>query len=101
MAQLRHYTPRPELIVDTRTRAIQDPSTQSQVGIPAWLGRARVLYALPNNCGPNLMQPPTLVRDQRVNQIADPANAVIGKDWVWIPRLLAARWVEDTRRICG
>jgi hypothetical protein len=101
MAQLRHLSSRPGLVVDQHGQAVLEPETPSFVGKPANFGRNRLIYALPLACGPWLMRPPTMVRDSDATQVADPDNTLIGKEWVWIPRMLTARWTEDTRRIGG
>lgn len=42
-----------------------------------------------------------VTKDDNGSYLADPAGNVIGKDRIVVHRMLAARWVEDTRRLAG
>jgi hypothetical protein len=66
-------------------------------------GRERCLYALPlNNYGPVQIVPHGWVRDEDSTQVAAPDDTIVGTHGpVWVHRFLAARWVEDTRRLAG
>jgi hypothetical protein len=102
MAQVRHLSKRVGLTVDQRDRLVTDPNDPSYLGKPANFGRNRLIYALPLAGGPWLMKVPTVVRDQRTRHPAEPESpgwTLVGKEWVWIPRMLSARWTEDTRRV--
>jgi hypothetical protein len=102
MDPLRKNSSRPELLIDSRAGTVQAPSDLSRVGLAGPFGRARCLYALPLSETPaQFVQPATLLTDSQAGHPADPGNAVIGLPAIWIPRLLTARWTEDTRRIAG
>jgi hypothetical protein len=104
MKPLRNPSPRPEFVVDETTHAIADKPTQTQVGFSAPLTRWRILYALP--LGKEQVVMPIrgghFLYDVGSDYVGDPADVLIGRDTsVWVPRLLAARWTEDTRRLAG
>lgn len=67
--------------------------------MPGPFGRERVLFALPLDPGPQLLEPPTLVRDGGPAYLADPQQGVVGEPAIWVNRMLKARWVGDTRRL--
>jgi hypothetical protein len=94
MQHLRNPSARPSVVVDPAAFGVADP-----IGLPAPLGRERVLSALPLDPGPALLSPPSVVRDPGAAYLADPDGAMIGTESVWVARMLTARFVEDTRRI--
>jgi hypothetical protein len=96
---LRHPSPRPSVLVDDVGRSVADPASSTRVGRPGPFGRERVLYALPLDPGPALLRPPTLIRDQNVGNVADPTPVFLGREAIWVSRMLSADWVEDTRRL--
>jgi hypothetical protein len=81
--------------------------TNVMIGIDGPYGRERVVYALPFGAHGNDRVPgfqyaaPKLFVDSYGNYLADPNGTIIGIDGLWIPRLLVARWTEDTRRLGG
>ena len=100
MRPLRPLSWRPELLVDDHAHWLVDPATQTQVGLPGPLAKERCVFALPlNGTGPVQIKPLEFVRDDDSRQVADPGRVVVGFDGLWIPRLLYARWTEDTRRL--
>lgn len=100
MDNLRPVSPRPEIVVDDRSRRVED-AANSQLGLAGPLGRERCLYALPlNGSGPVQWAAAVAVRDHASSLLADTGLDLIGQDrGVWISRLLTARAVEDTRRL--
>jgi len=99
MENLWNLSDRPDVVVSERPDSVVDPSTKTRVGIPAPLGRRRVLFALPLENGPVQLVAPALVRDDQAVFLADPSGTLIGKPAVRVSRMLAARWTEDTRRL--
>jgi hypothetical protein len=93
---LRAPSPRPELLKDQRSDAVQDPASVTQVGRQGPFGRARCLFALP--LAVTELSRGVLLRDQDGAMIADPAGNVIGVARVYVHRMLYARPTEDTRR---
>jgi hypothetical protein len=103
MTNLRPLSSRPEVLVDgTRGAATVDPQ-QNFIGIAALLGRGRLLYALPTNGSVPMPTVPRMVLHGLDHCYpADPAGNMIGeRNELWIARMLAARWTEDTRRLAG
>jgi hypothetical protein len=96
MEQLRNLSSRPTLLRDGNF--VTDPSG-AQIGTPGALGRHRVVAALP--MAPVEIQRRVLVHDGGGAYLADPAGNVLGTDRIIVHRMLAARWVEDTRRLAG
>jgi hypothetical protein len=93
-------SPRPALLEDAWRNALVDPSTGTYVGRPGPRGRRRLLTALPlMRDGPRQLRPNELLRDAWGCSLADPDGNVLGKPGVYVPRLLNARWVDDTRRL--
>ena len=102
MSVLRTPSPRPEFLADSQGNLIQDPTNQTQVGMPGPLGRERVVSALPlGSDGPFPPLEVSAVVDTHAGYLADPSNSLIGFTAPWVPRMLAARWTEDTRRVSG
>lgn len=102
---MQHVRPptslRPQIFVDPRTRGLVD-SGRDHIGREAPFGRERVLFALPLDPGPSLLDPPRLLfAPGGSDVIGDPDGAVIGVAAVWVSRMHTARWTEDTRRIAG
>lgn len=98
MDALRNLSARPELVVDDHGERITDPSG-AVVGIPAPLGRERVVFALPlQKTLPSPLRLAALTSDHGV-LLADPGGNLIGREGVWIARLLYAQKTEDTRRL--
>jgi hypothetical protein len=85
------------VVVDPAAFGIGDPASATLVGRPGPFGRQRVVSALP--LPPTLLSPPTVVRDPGSAYLADPDGALIGQPAIWVNRMLAARWTEDTRRL--
>lgn len=96
MKAFRNPSDRPGLLVDPRAFGLVDPSTENLIGRPGPFGRERVVSALPME-GMNL--PPQVVIDPRGFYLSDPDGNLIGEPSLWVPRMLSARWVEDTRRL--
>ena len=105
MRPLRHLSLRPELLVDhngNRVGELVNNAVVTVVGLPAPLGRERVVEALPLNeseTGPVQIAPHVAIHDQDSFYLADPDGNLIGVQGVWIHRLVYAHWVEDTRRL--
>lgn len=101
MRPLRLGSWRPELIVDDHAFRLWDPVDQTYVGVPGPFGRERVVFALPFNGGGTPSGPlrSWVVHDNDGFHLADPDGNLVGRADVWIPRLLDARWTEDTRRL--
>lgn len=102
MKPLRDLSARPELVVGPASNPLVDSGTpQEQIGIPGPVGRERCVYALPTGgVGAQQFAADTALRDQASTQVVDPAGNVVGEPTaVWIPRLLTARWTEDSRRL--
>lgn len=97
MKQLRTGSARPELVVDSAALRLYDPSTQTYVGRDAPFGRDRVVFALPLN-GVDV-QTMKVLHDSGGAFIADVDDNLIGRDRVWISRLLSAAPTTDTRRL--
>ena len=100
MDNLRKPSARPGLVVDPAARAVVDAGT-TYVGRPAPFGRERVVFALPLDPGPALLQAPTFVHGPGPSSVADANEVIVGRPAVWVSRMLTARWVEDTRRLSG
>jgi hypothetical protein len=94
--ELRQPSVRPELLLDTRSGAVQDPASVTQVGRQGPFGRERCLFALP--LAVTELSRGVLLKDQDGAMIADPAGNVIGVARVYVHRMLSAGRVEDTRR---
>jgi hypothetical protein len=94
--ELRQPSPRPEVLLDRQSNALQDPPTVTILGTPGPFGRARCLFALPLPVAE--LSRGVLLKDQDGAMIADPAGNVIGVSRVYVHRMLYARWTEDTRR---
>ena len=106
MRALRHLSARPTVIVDQHFNRIGDPATGTQVGMAGPFGRERVVFALPLNGSVNTNAqfqgpPPTVLVDNHGNYIAGPDDTLVGIKGVWVARMMAARWTEDTRRLAG
>lgn len=93
--ELRPPSPRPTIVVDQRGRAQIDPTTGARVGLQGPFGRERLLHALP-------LPWAELSRGMMVDAggplLADPRGSVAGLGRVYVPRMLSAGRVEDTRR---
>jgi hypothetical protein len=94
--ELRAPSVRPELLLDQRSGAVQDPASVTQVGRQGPFGRERCLFALP--LAVTELSRGVLLKDQDGAMIADPAGNVIGTLRVYVHRMLSAGRVEDTRR---
>jgi hypothetical protein len=94
--ELRQPSPRPTILLDRQSNALQDPPSVTQVGLPGPFGRARCLFALP--LAVTELSRGVLLKDQDGAMIADPAGNVIGVARVYVHRMLYARPTEDTRR---
>ena len=99
---LRKLSPRPTLVVDNRQWRLVD-ATGSDIGISGPLGRARCVYALPTDGGPDrhawfMVRPPYLFADPHGNLVGVSADVLLGRDVIWVARMMTARWTEDTRR---
>jgi hypothetical protein len=94
--ELRQPSPRPELLLDQRSGAVQDPASLTRVGRSGPFGRERCLFALPLPV--QELSRGVLLRDQDSAMLADAAGNVIGVPRVYVHRMLFARWTEDTRR---
>jgi hypothetical protein len=102
MKPLRTPSDRPELVVDPRAYRVYDSPTDTSVGFQGPFGRARCLYALPVNESPQAwLAPHRVIHDNGGAYLADPEGNLIGMNGVWVPRMLTARWTEDTRRLAG
>jgi hypothetical protein len=100
MTALRNLSPRPEILVDNQGPPLVDP-TSNEVGIPSPLGRGRSVTALPLNdgrSGPVQLAPALILHDSELFYLADPDGNVIGTPGLWVHRMVAARWVANTRR---
>jgi hypothetical protein len=95
---LRPGSWRPELIIDPWGFRLFDPTTSTYVGAAGPLGRERLIAALPLNDGPRMLAPWAVVHDQDGAFLADPDSSLIGRDCVFVSRMLAARPTEATRR---
>lgn len=100
MDSLRTPNSRPSVVIDPAAFGVADPA-RSFVGRPKPLGRERLLYALALDPGPALLRPPTVVRDPSVAQIGDISNDLIGREAVWVSRMLTVAPTEDTRGLGG
>ena len=98
MENLRPTNARPTVVVDPAARGIADPSSVL-VGRDRPLGRERLLYALALDPGPALLRPPTVVRSAAF--VADPSPYLIGREAIWVARMLVAVPAEDTRGMGG
>jgi hypothetical protein len=94
--ELRSPSPRPELLLDQRSDAVQDPASLTQIGIAGPFGRARCLFALPLAVAE--LSRGVLLKDQDGAMVADASGNVIGVDRVYVHRMLSAGRTEDTRR---
>jgi hypothetical protein len=102
MHPLRRPSVRPGLVVDRHGYRLHEWVDGTYVGRPHPFGRERCLYALPLNATPaQWLEPHTVVHDHDMCYLADPQGNLIGKSGVWVPRMMTARWSEDTRRIAG
>ena len=100
MRPLRPGSWRPELVVDENARWLYDPVSKTMVGFAGPLSRERVVTALPlEHGGPVLIDPQRVVSGADGFYLADPDGNLIGKDGLWVMRMLYARKVEDTRRL--
>ena len=99
MFPLKRGTARPELIVDPWAFRLRDPVSKTYVGRAANWGRQRVVYALPTDDGPRAVRRASVVVDPWGFRLVDPAGNLVGRNGVWINRILNARWTEDTRRL--
>lgn len=100
--QLRQNSSRPELLLDDHARRQQDPTIQADIGRPAWWGRRRVVFALPlGEHTSQTLAPHMILRDSDGFQIGDPNGNLVGFPQIIVPRMLTARWTEDTRRLAG
>jgi hypothetical protein len=97
---LRPTNSRPVIVVDPAGDGVADPS-RVFVGRPRPLGRDRLLYALALDPGPALLRPPTLLRDPGSAVVADPNPIVVGREALWVNRMLVALPSEDTRGMGG
>ena len=88
-------SPRPGVLVDWNNAKIVDPATQTVVGVQGPFGRERVLPVLPM-AGSSI--PAQVVVDNSGFALGDPDGALVGEPALWVPRMLTARWVENTRR---
>jgi hypothetical protein len=94
--ELRQPSPRPGLLLDTRSDAVQDPASLTQIGRAGPFGRERCLFALPLPV--TELSRGVLLKDQDGAMVADAAGNVIGVERVYVHRMLSAGRVEDTRR---
>jgi hypothetical protein len=94
--ELRAPSPRPEVLLDQRSGAVQDPASLTQIGRQGPFGRERCLFALPMPV--QELSRGVLLKDQDGAMVADAAGTVIGLPRVYVHRMLTARWTEDTRR---
>jgi hypothetical protein len=94
--ELRPPSARPEILLDQRSGAVQDPASVTQVGRPGPFGRERCLFALPLPV--TELSRGVLLKDQDGSMLGDPAGTVIGMPRVYVHRMLYARPTEDTRR---
>ena len=100
MTALRNPSPRPELLVDPQDRAVAD-SFRFRVGFPGPLGRRRIVSCLPTGDGdtPRIL-PRRLAIVSQGSFLADPVMSLVGKATPrWVPRMLSASVVTDTRRL--
>jgi len=78
---------------------------QATLGYAGPFGRERVVYALPFNSHGNDVVPGFWYVRPKVligrSLPTDPTGPSIGVPGTWIPRMLVARWTEDTRRLAG
>lgn len=98
---LRRLSPRPRLIVDSHDWWLLDPDGNA-IGMSGPLGRARVVFALTSGINRHawwMRRPWFAVVDHHGNLVADPADTLLGRDVVWVSRMLTALPVHDTRRI--
>jgi len=107
MRPLRKFSARPGVLVDQRSRSVSQSmaSPTGRVGRPGPFGRERVLFALPLSETPaQWLKPHRATVDQRAAYPNDPSlppSSMVGFQGVWVPRMLTARWTEDTRRMAG
>jgi hypothetical protein len=94
--ELRAPSPRPELLLDQRSGAVQDPASLTRVGRSGPFGRERCLFALPLPV--QELSRGVLLKDQDGAMVADAGGNVIGLPRVYVHRMLSAGRVEDTRR---
>lgn len=94
----RTLSDRPTLIVDQH-----GPPVRGRPGFPGFdapFGRERVVKALrTNKVGPVLIEAAHVLCDDLGCTIADPDGTYIGRDALWIHRLLSAAKTLDTRRL--
>lgn len=93
--ELRPPSSRPVIVVDEAGRAAIDPTTRARVGRPGPFGRERLLWALPLAWA-ELSR--GVVVDAGGPLLADPEGSVTGLARLYVPRMLRARRVENTRR---
>jgi hypothetical protein len=84
---------RPDILVDSTGTAA------ASVGVPAPLGRRRVVQALPSGGGPRLLAPAELVCGPGAWYIGDVSGAVLGTPARRVARMVSAGAVPDTRRL--
>jgi hypothetical protein len=94
--ELRQPSARPEILLDQRSGAVQDPASLTRVGRSGPFGRERCLFALPLPVAE--LSRGVLLRDQDGAMVADPAGNVIGTLRVYVHRMLTCSITEDTRR---
>jgi hypothetical protein len=92
-------------VVDNKAEgASTDPTViQGSIGTPSsFLGRHRLVTALPTNqAGPVCLKSAIVFCDFSA-YLVDKDNNFIGEgNAIWVPRMVSARWVEDTRRLGG
>ena len=91
----RPTSDRPGLIVDWNNAKLVDPATKTLVGVPGPFGRERVLPVLPMT---GALFPPEVIVDSDGFFLADPDGGIVGEPALWVPRMLSALSVENTRR---
>jgi hypothetical protein len=94
--ELRPPSARPEILLDQRSGAVQDPASLTRVGRSGPFGRERCLFALPLPV--TELDRGVLLKDQDGAMLGDAAGNVIGVTRVYVHRMLSAGKVEDTRR---
>jgi hypothetical protein len=98
MPPLRTPSARPTVTIDEdRTRVVDN--ARITPGWPGPLGRERVLFTLPLEPGPALLEPMLVLRDESVNNAADPAPLIVGWPAVRVARMLTATVTQDTKRL--
>lgn len=90
----RPPSPRPSVVVDDHSGILGD-SAGAAIGMDRPYGRERVLFALPLEPGPALLEATVTVG------LVDTDGNPVGLQPVWVSRMATARWVEDTRRLSG